>query len=319
MSMELVTQDIYALEEAFTSARVDMSMKFANEANFALQLLGQSDYLLKVASSNRQSLSDAVMNVASIGISLNPARKQAYLVPRKGAICLDISYRGLVDMATATGSILWAQANIVRQADIFELCGYDAPPVHKYRPFATDRGDVVGVYAVAKTHNGDYLTHPMTIADVYAIRDRSEAWRAWINKQKSCPWVTDEAEMTKKSCVKQASKYWPRSEPLDRAIHYLNTRGDEGIELAAPEPEAPRGKPAVSMPRAREDVTDVEPRTPVADRPATKGEATWVVRRLDSMGIDLAQACERAGIADLTPDVAGMTRAHFVALREVLQ
>lgn len=313
MSMDIVTQDIYALEEAFNSARIDQAMKFASEANFALQVLGQSEYLLKIASGNRQSLADAVMNVASIGISLNPAKKQAYLVPRKGAICLDISYRGLVDMAVAPGSILWVQANIVRQADHFELSGYDSPPSHRYEPFSTERGDIVGAYAVAKAHNGDYLTHTMPIADIYATRDRSEAWRAWVDKKKKCPWVTDEVEMIRKTVVKQASKYWPRSEPLDRAIHYLNNQGGEGIELSPQEPEAPRGKPEVQTPRAM-DVTDVEPKS--VDRPATKGEINWIARRLEDMGINLEDASARAGIGLV--DLSQMTRADFVALRKVL-
>lgn len=311
MSMELVTQDIFALEESFNNARADANMKFATEANFALQVLSQSDYLLKIASDNRQSLADAVMNVASIGISLNPARKQAYLVPRKGAVCLDISYRGLVDMATQSGAILWVRANVVREQDDFRLTGFDTAPIHAHNPFATDRGEIVGAYAIAKTAHGDCLTHTITIAEVYAIRNRSEGWKAG----KATPWRTDEIEMIRKTVVKQASKYWPNSEPLDRAINYLNTAGGEGIEPPAYEPDEPRGKPAVQMPRAHGEVTDVEPKG-VVDRSATQGEINWVAGRMSRMGIELQDACGRAGIE--LDSLERMTRADFVALREVL-
>jgi recombination protein RecT len=72
----------------------------------------------------------------------------------------------------------------------------------------------------------------MSIADVYAIRDRSEAWKAYTqNKSKTCPWVTDEAEMVKKTCVKQAAKYWPRRDRLDNAVHHVNTEGEEGLTI----------------------------------------------------------------------------------------
>lgn len=235
--LQLVTTDIYGLREAFESVLVDKSIAFEREAQFALQLLQANDYTLKVATQNRQSLVNAITNVAAIGISLNPAKKQAYLVPRKvngaTAVCLDISYMGLMDLAVLTGSIRWAQAAVVREKDTFSLRGYDAAPDHKFDPFAKDRGPLVGVYVVAKTKDGDFLTHTMSIADVYAIRDRSEAWKAYVDKKiKTCPWVTDEDEMVKKTCVKQGSKYWPDKSPrLEAAIHHLNTEGGETIEL----------------------------------------------------------------------------------------
>lgn len=238
-ALELVTQDIYALQPVFEAVAVDRSVNFEREAGFAVQQLAASDYMLKVAQGNRQSVVDAVTNIAAIGISLNPAKKQAYLVPRKSRICLDISYMGLIELAAASGSIRFAKAELVRQADRFHPNGYDRPPVHEYDPFSRDRGPIVGVYCVAKTADGDYLTETMSLDEVYDIRDRSDAWKAWIAKQKSCPWVTDEGEMIKKTAIKRASKTWPKTERLDRAVHHLNTDGGEGIELASPA-EAPR-------------------------------------------------------------------------------
>ena len=35
--------------------------------------------------------------------------------------------------------------------------------------------------------------------------------------------------MARKTIVKRGSKYWPRCERLDKAIHHLNTDGAEGI------------------------------------------------------------------------------------------
>lgn len=218
----------------FLTVAADKNINFDREAGFALQILRGSDYLGKIAMANPQSLYAAINNVAAIGISLNPAAKLAYLVPRKGAVCLDISYMGLMDIAQDAGAIQWGQAVIVRASDTFELQGIDKEPKHVFQPFSKDRGEIIGVYVVVKTDGGDYLTHPMTLSAVEAIRDRSEAWKAYkADNSKKCPWVTDAEEMIKKTCVKQASKYWPKRERLDQAIHHLNTDGGEGITLKA--------------------------------------------------------------------------------------
>ena len=64
------------------------------------------------------------------------------------------------------------------------------------------------------------------------------AWKAWVDKKKKCPWVTDEGEMIRKSATKRASKYWPKTDRLDQAIHHLNTDGNEGLAPEADEPVA---------------------------------------------------------------------------------
>lgn len=234
---DLIISEVYGAKDNFAAVLTDTSIVFEREAEFAIQAILNSDYAMKVALNNKASVFNAVTNIAAIGISLNPAKKQAYLVPRDSKICLDISYIGLMDLAMASGSVRWVQAMLVHEGDEFELNGFDKPPRHKYKPFDIKRGAVVGVYVVAKTMDGDYLTTTMPIDDVWSIRDRSSAWKAWISKQKSCPWVTDPGEMVKKTCVKRAYKYWPKTDRMDQAIHYMNTEAGEGfapIENPAP-------------------------------------------------------------------------------------
>ncbi|WP_431739866.1 recombinase RecT [Morganella morganii] len=198
-----------------------------------MQIFANNDYLATTAINNLVSVRSAIMNIAAIGISLNPAQKLAYLVPRDRKVCLDISYMGLMHIAQQSGAIKWCQSSIVRKNDNFQLTSIDTAPRHEYNAFAPaeERGDIVGAYVVVKTDDGDYLTHTMPIADIYAIRDRSSAWKAWKSKQKSCPWVTDEEQMILKTVVKQAAKYWPRRERLDHAIDYVNTESGEGIDF----------------------------------------------------------------------------------------
>lgn len=257
--LQIITGDIYSTRDTFASVLTDRSLNFEREAGFAVQILSGSDYAMKIALSNRQSVINAVTNIAAIGISLNPAKKQAYLVPRDGRICLDISYIGLLDLAVQSGAIRWGHAELVHEQDGFELAGYDKPPAHKRNPFSTSRGDVVGVYVVVKTADGDYLTSAMSIEEVNAIRDRSSAWRAWMEKKKKCPWVTDPGEMAKKTVIKRASKLWPKNDRLSNAIHHLNVDGDEGLStkpIASPSGEWVDVEPMID--EARKTTTDAE-------------------------------------------------------------
>lgn len=224
-AIQTISDYVYGAETTFQNVLVDRSINFEREAGFAIQILTAGDYIEKLAVGDKQSVINAVTNIAAIGISLNPAKKQAYLVPRKGKICLDISYMGLIDLAVQAGSILWAQADLVYANDAFILNGFDKPPTHSYNPFSKDRGERVGAYVVVKTSSGDYLTDCMSSEEIDAIKNRSESVKAG----KSSPWDTDYGEMAKKTVVKRGSKYWPKADRLDAAIHHLNTDGGEGL------------------------------------------------------------------------------------------
>lgn len=242
-ALTLLQDDIYGVRDTFVSVCTDRNLNFEKEAGFAIQAITAGDYICRIATSNRQSVINAVTNIAAIGISLNPAKKQAYLVPRDGKICLDISYLGLLDLAIQSGCVMWGQAELVYTKDDFKLRGFDRPPEHNRNPFATDRGEIVGAYVVVKTKTGDYLTTCMSIGEVHEIRDRSSAWKAYMDKKKSCPWVTDEGEMIKKTVIKRAYKMWPKAEQsgLERAVHYLNNEGGEGLVDIQQHQAAPGG------------------------------------------------------------------------------
>lgn len=236
-ALATISSDILSCKANFNAVLSNNSINFEREAEFAIQIISGNDCLIKLAQSNRRAVIDAVTNIAAIGISLNPAKKQAYLVPRKNKICLDISYMGLIDLAVGGNGIMWAQAALVYQNDTYQVQGFDKPPIHTFDPFSKDRGAIIGTYAVVKTSSGDYLTSTMTIKEAYDIRDRSEAYKSvQAGKAKSCPWNTDEGEMIKKTIIKRGYKYWPRTPGLDAAVHYLNTDGGEGMSLESATP-----------------------------------------------------------------------------------
>ena len=220
---------IIAVQPEFAKlAQGHNAVQWEAECNYAIQQIYKNDFAVKVAQQNPVSVQNAVRNVAAIGLTLNPAHKRAYLVPRDGQICLDVSYMGLMHLAQDTGSIMWAQCKIVHANDNYANKGASVEPEHTYSAFG-DRGAMIGAYCTVKTCDGDYLTHEMPIADIYAIRDRSMAWK----KGQSGPWKTDEKEMIKKTVVKQASKYWPKVERLNAAIEHVNNESGEGIDFEA--------------------------------------------------------------------------------------
>lgn len=219
--------------ECITLVQSHNSVNWQAEANYAVQLLCANSFAVSIAQQNPVSVQNALRNAAAIGISLNPASKHAYLVPRKGqsgmAICLDISYMGLLHLAMSTGSIEFGQAKLVYETDHYENQGIDKEPIHKYNAFG-NRGSLVGAYCVVRTSTGAYLTEEMSVEQLHDVRARSEAYTGGKQgKPPSGPWVTDYEEMCRKTVVKRASKYWPKVDRLNNAIDYLNTDGGEGI------------------------------------------------------------------------------------------
>lgn len=209
-------------------------VKYDRESIFAMQAIMKTDFAMKIANQNPTSVKLAMINVASTGLTLNPANGYAYLVPRDNAIHLDISYKGLIKIATDTGAIRWARAELVHEADTFVYHGPATAPEHRSEPFK-ERGEAIGVYCIAKTSDGDILTEIMPRDELEKIRSKSMAYA----KSKSGPWAEWFDQMAKKSVIKRASKTWPyteRSDVLSHAVEIANA-SEGGYDLEPEKPE----------------------------------------------------------------------------------
>lgn len=204
---------IMAQAKKFTElAKSHKAVNFEQEAHFAIQTLKANEFLAGTAAKNPDSLINAVHNIASVGLSLNPALKHAYLVPRDGKVCLDFGFKGLVHLAVSSGSVSFVQAELVYEKDKFILKGRGEEPIHERNPFAKDRGAIVGAYCVAKLASGEFLVETMSLDEILVIRDKTQAYKAFKSgKAKSAIWDTDFAEMAKKTIIRRASKSWPMS------------------------------------------------------------------------------------------------------------
>lgn len=220
---------IEKIKDDFVLAAGDL-LRYPDEALFAMQALMKNDFAMSTANNNPRSVQLAMRNVAATGLTLNPAHGYAYLVPRDKAIVLDISYKGLIKIATDSGAILWARAETVCERDIFVYHGPAALPEFTTDPFR-DRGELIGAYCIAKTRDGDILTEVMPLDEIEKIRGKSSAY----TKSKSGPWVEWFTQMVKKAVIKRASKTWPytgHSGKLYEAIELANA-GEGGYVLDA--------------------------------------------------------------------------------------
>ncbi len=237
---EMTAQNLHAFllqrEKEFEDALSNPEMKFAQECHFAKQQILKNDYSLQIARENPQSLKNAITNVAAIGISLNPALAQAYLVPRDGMIVLDVSYRGFIKLATDAGVVKWCRAELVYDSDGFEYYGAFREPKIVSNPFSpAGRGEIVGAYCVAKTEEGDFMTEIMTTEQINQVRDTSAVFIAAVKKgEDTSVWHKWYGEMARKTVIKRAAKTWPYSSGkhrLDKAVEVVNQH--EGFSLSA--------------------------------------------------------------------------------------
>lgn len=194
---------------------------WAEESQFAIQALQKN---VKLAGCIPATVQNAVINVAAVGLTLNPALGYAYLVPEavkqidnvwRDECMLRVSFKGLIKIATDSGSIMFCKAEIVKEKDEFVYIGPFSLPEHRMNPFS-ERGKTVGVYCAAKTHHGDWIVDIMGLEDINKIKGAAKTKNVWEN------W---EDEMIKKAMIKRASKQWPktdREDRLDKAVAVMN-------------------------------------------------------------------------------------------------
>jgi recombination protein RecT len=210
------------------------------ELSFAMQIITKSAQLQKCTG---ESILTAVANISNIGLSLNPAAKEAYLIPRWSntskamEASLEGSYVGLVKLLTNAGSVTAMTCQLVRENDDFsiDLANNDNPVKHLINP-KISRGEIIGAYALGTLIGGDRQVEYMPLEEIEAIRERSETYKAFKEgKIKSATWVTDFGEMARKTVIRRIYKFLPRTEQMqkiDAAVQLDNSDYDKRLEEA---------------------------------------------------------------------------------------
>lgn len=204
-----------------------------------------------------------VSKAAGLGLLLDPQLGEAYMVTaynyrtKRSEPQLRIGYRGMCKLARQTGNVKAIYVHEVCENDEIE-CDLGHPKTLHHRPrLFKDRGDVIGYLAVIAYKDEAFDFEPMSVKQTRAIRDRSDAWKAFQDgKIKSTPWSTDEEEMAKKTTLRRLMKRQDLSPEMRTAIEIedraefpelraIRIDHDDGPPAPPPAPQIPPPTPDV--------------------------------------------------------------------------
>jgi len=217
--------------EQFQRSLADVAPKHITKERIVKLALVAASRQPRLFECTPQSFLQSVMKAAELGLDCVGTLGQGYLVPYynskiKSYECQFIAgYQGLIELARRSGNIARIESRVVYEKDAFEVeYGLNQKLVHK--PYlGGDRGNIVCVYAIAELKDGSKQLEVMTIDEVNRIRDRSKA-------KDSGPWVTDFAEMARKTVVRRLAKYLPLSPDLVKAIETDDQQFDSRNQAA---------------------------------------------------------------------------------------
>jgi phage RecT family recombinase len=173
-----------------------------------------------------ESILTAIYQAAALGLEINAATGEAYLIPYKSQATLVPGYKGLVKLAIRSREVRAIEARLVYQGEEATFGVYYGTDSRiEHRPnFDVDRapGTVIYAYAVAKLPDGSATFDVMTRKQMDAIRARSAAGR-----NPKSPWTTDTEEMYRKTVTRRLCKYLPMSPELSEAVE-LSDRHETG-------------------------------------------------------------------------------------------
>ncbi len=214
------------------------------ELVFALQTMRNNVAIWKkVADENPQSITNAIVNIANVGTTLNPALQMAFLIPRKMKLngqdvmsaCLDHSYRGLCQIAVGGGAVLDMDADCVYEGDYFKYVR-GLNPTLEHIPFAMrddlmpeqlekGKGDLKYTYATA------ILPFANNLHTKFIVLDKEEIEN--IRKSSQAPnspmWTKFYSEGARKTAIKKLYKLLPQTERMSIAVAQVNEV--EGIDF----------------------------------------------------------------------------------------
>jgi len=135
---------------------------------------------------------------------------------------LVIGYQGLIDLAHRSGKIASLIARTVYEKDTFDVdYGLADSLVHKPMIIG-DRGDPIAYYAIAKFTNGGHAFYVMSHTDMEKYRDAFATAKTREGVVVG-PWRDNFEGMAHKTCMRQLSKWMPKTTELALAIEADNS------------------------------------------------------------------------------------------------
>jgi recombination protein RecT len=168
---------------------------------------------------NRQSLFNAAMSAACLGLEVDGVTGQAFLIPFKDRAQLLVGYKGFNTLGARSG--LTITGAVVREDDAFEYELGDRAFV-RHRPKLGGKGRIIAAWATATALDRPPVISVLSIDDILAIKARSPAAR-----KEDSPW-NDPHIGFPAMAEKSAKRRLARSLPLN--VMQLAARLDEAVE-----------------------------------------------------------------------------------------
>ena len=209
----------------------------------------------KLAEAHPMTLLGALMVCASLGLEPNMPLQHCFLIPynrrRRNQpttveINLIVGYRGFIDLARRTGTLVSLHADVVygaaelgKPGDLFEF-EYGSAMHLKHVPLGDRKGPKLWAYAHANLKDGQAF-EVLPYVRVLEIRDNhSEAYRYALEERESnprayetTPWVAHEHQMSAKTMIRQLSRTLPMSIEFANAVT-LDAMSETGrLDLAS--------------------------------------------------------------------------------------
>ena len=191
----------------------------------------------KLAQCSQESLLGALMVSAQLGLEPGTLG-QCYLIPfenkKLGKVeCqFQIGYKGLIELLRRSGQLSDIYSYTVYENDDFNI-EYGLSRTLTHKPNFSDRGEIIGFYAVAILKDGAKAFEYMTKDEVVK---HEEKYRK--GSYKNDVWNKNFEEMAQKTVVKKLLKWLPISvefleniEKDDKSFKVADTKNAEDIEI----------------------------------------------------------------------------------------
>jgi recombination protein RecT len=251
----------------------------------------------KLLNANRQSLFNAALTFAFLGLEVDGATGQGYLIPFKAKVQPVIGYKGYNTLAARSG--LTINGDVVRDGDFFDF-DLGSNPYVRHQPKLGEPGrKIIGAYATASAHDRPPIVAVLGIDELLAIKARAP-------NGNEPPWADPHIGFPA-MCAKTAKRRLARGMPLSVFQHAA--RLEEAFEeqgasgwidpargvIVEPEPQAP---PTSTM-LTQAPPAEAEIRAPQKPASAPAGDEPTEYGELGRYRIACASVCDK-GTKELT-------------------
>jgi recombination protein RecT len=174
--------------------------------------------LPKLLECDRQSLFNAAMSAACLGLEVDGVTGQAYLIPFKGRAQLVVGYKGYNTLAARSGITITGA--VVREGDEFDYQLGSAAFV-RHKPKGS-KGKITHAWACAQSMSRPAVVEVLDIDELMAVKAKSPG-----ASRSDSPW-NDPAIGFPAMCQKTVKRRLARSLPLN--VMHLAARMDEAVD-----------------------------------------------------------------------------------------